>query len=210
MLSIGLPRTTSDLLSIELPWTTSDLLSIGFGCLEQALRAIGIRPDAEPWSIKLTGGPDGDVAGNMLKVLARDYGDYVRVVGMADGSGCAEDPDGLPMADLLRLFHAALPLSEMRTELLGPRGSLTLANTPEGAALRNTLHNRVQADIFVPAGGRPAAINGANWKQYLLPDGSPSSRAIVEGANLFLTPEARAGLFGASGLPIVKDSSANK
>ncbi|KOO34829.1 glu leu phe val dehydrogenase [Chrysochromulina tobinii] len=178
--------------------------------LEHALRAIGIRPDAEPWSIKLTGGPDGDVAGNMLKVLARDYGDYVRVVGMADGSGCAEDPDGLPMADLLRLFHAGLPLSEMRTELLGPRGSLTLANTPEGAALRNTLHNRVQADIFVPAGGRPAAINGANWKQYLLPDGSPSSRAIVEGANLFLTPEARAGLFGATGLPIVKDSSANK
>jgi len=33
---------------------------------------------------------------------------------------------------------------------------------------------------------------------------------IVEGANLFLTPDARAGLFGATGVPIVKDSSANK
>jgi len=178
--------------------------------LNQALRAAGIWPDREPWSIKLTGGPDGDVAGNMLKILHRDYGEHVRVVGMADGSGCAEDTDGLPMLDLLRLFEQGLPLAHLRTDLLGPRGKLTLADTPEGAALRNTLHNRVVADAFVPAGGRPASMNGANWTQYLQPDGTPSSRVIVEGANLFLTPEARAGLFETAALPIVKDSSANK
>ena len=79
--------------------------------LAEALRSIGVRPDAEPWTVKLTGGPDGDVAGNMLKILHREYGDHVKVVGMADGSGCAEDPEGLPMGELLRLFDRALPLS---------------------------------------------------------------------------------------------------
>ena len=142
----------------------------------QALRAVGIAPDKQPWTVKLTGGPDGDVAGNMLKILDRDYGENVRVVGMADGSGCAEDPDGLPMQDLLRLFGDGLPLADMNTSLLGPAGKLTLADTPEGAALRNTLHNRIQADAFVPGGGRPSTINAANWKQYLLPDGSASSK----------------------------------
>ena len=64
---------------------------------------------AQPWTVKLRGGPDGDVGGNMLKILHREYGSMVRVVGMADGSGCAEDPQGLPMAELLRLFDAGLP-----------------------------------------------------------------------------------------------------
>jgi len=177
--------------------------------LGEALRAIGIRPTEEAWTIKLTGGPDGDVAGNMLKILHRDYGANVRVVGMADGSAAAEDPDGLPMTELLRLFEQSLPLSELG-DSLGPNGLLTLADTPAGVAARNTMHNRVVADAFVPAGGRPATMNGSNWRDFLLPDGRPSARVVVEGANLFLTPEARLALFEATGLPIVKDSSANK
>ena len=40
-------------------------------------------------------------------------------------------------------------------------------------------------------------------------DGTPSSKLIVEGANLFLTPSARERL-SAEGVTIVKDSSANK
>lgn len=74
--------------------------------LEVALQGIGINPRAERWTAKLTGGPDGDVAGNMLNILHREYGEHVAVVGMADGSGCAEDPAGLPMPELLRLFKA--------------------------------------------------------------------------------------------------------
>jgi len=178
--------------------------------LHEALKQIGIEPTKQPWTVKLTGGPDGDVAGNMLKIMARDYGEHVKVVGLADGSGCAEDPDGLPMGELLRMFDAALPLAEMNTGLLGPRGKVTLANTPEGIAARNTLHNRITADAFVPGGGRPSTMNASNWSDFLLPDGSPSCKVIVEGANLFLTPEARLSLFEATGLPVVKDSSANK
>jgi glutamate dehydrogenase len=153
---------------------------------------------------------DTQVAGNMLKILHRDYGEHVRVVGLADGTGCAEDPDGLPMIELLRLFDAALPLAELDTATLGPNGKVTIADTPAGVAARNTMHNRVLADAFVPAGGRPATMNGANWADFLLADGTPSARVIVEGANLFLTPEARLALFQRARLPIVKDSSANK
>ena len=72
------------------------------------------------------------------------------------------------------------------------------------------MHNRVQADVFVTGGGRPSTINGSNWKDFLLPDGTPSARTIVEGANLFVTHEARQALFEHCALPIVKDSSANK
>jgi len=72
------------------------------------------------------------------------------------------------------------------------------------------MHNRVVADAFVPAGGRPATMNSDNWRDFLRADGTPSARVIVEGANLFLTPEARLQLFETAGLPIVKDSSANK
>ena len=43
----------------------------------------------------VTGGPDGDVAGNEIKILFREYGENVKIVGIADGSGCAEDPNGL-------------------------------------------------------------------------------------------------------------------
>jgi len=178
--------------------------------LHEALRNMGVEPAQQPWTIKLTGGPDGDVGGNMLKILHREYGPMVRVVGMADGSGCAEDPQGLPMAELLRLFELGLPLSHLDKASLGPQGAFHSAETAEGAGMRNSLHNRVQADVFVPAGGRPSTINGSNWRDFLLPDGSPSAKVIVEGANLFVTHEARQALFEHCQLPIVKDSSANK
>eukprot|EP00962_Isochrysis_galbana_P057072 scaffold29279_cov51-Isochrysis_galbana.AAC.1 len=60
---------------------------------------------------------------------------------MSDGSGSAEDPNGLPMPELLRLFHAGLPLGAMRTSELSPSGIMTMADTAEvglgvcGAAL---------------------------------------------------------------------------
>ena len=146
----------------------------------------------------------------MLKILDREYGSMVRVVGMADGSGCAEDPQGLPMAELLRLFELGLPLCDLRAEQLGPQGAFHSAEHADGAAKRNSMHNRVQADVFVTGGGRPSTINGSNWRDFLLPDGTPSARTIVEGANLFVTHEARQALFEHCALPIVKDSSANK
>ena len=71
------------------------------------------------------------------------------------------------------------------------------------------MHFRVIADAFIPAGGRPQAINSLNWNNFLQKDGKPSSQIIVEGANLFLTTVARKKLSEA-GVLIIKDSSANK
>jgi len=178
--------------------------------LHEALGAIGISPTEQSWSVKLTGGPDGDVCGNMLRILYRDYGDNVRVVGLADGTASAEDPNGIPMKELMRMVDASLPLNELDASTLSPQGKLIPADTAEGIAARNSLHNRVVADAFVPAGGRPATMNDANWRDFLTADGTPSAKVVVEGANLFLTPEARLNLFETCGLPVVKDSSANK
>jgi glutamate dehydrogenase len=177
--------------------------------LEVALNSIGIDPRTQPFTVKLTGGPDGDVGGNMIRIMHRDFGDNARIVGIADGSGSAEDPDGLDHQELLRLFSIAAPVEHFDRSRLGPAGRVASLDDADGVMLRNTLHNRLVTDAFVPCGGRPNAIHGGNWKQFLKADGTPSSRIIVEGANLFLTPEAREELT-ACGVAILKDSSANK
>lgn len=179
--------------------------------LDVALRhVLNIDPKQESFTIKITGGPDGDVAGNELKILAREYGDNAKVVGIADGTGCAEDPNGLAWDELLRLVNDNLPIDQFNPSKLGEGGAVHTVDTEEGVKARNSMHNRVQADAFVPAGGRPNTINIHNYKHFLNSDGSPSSPLIVEGANLFVTDEARQLLFEEAGVVIVKDSSANK
>jgi glutamate dehydrogenase len=135
-------------------------------------------------------------------------------------AGCAEDPNGLAPTELLRLVLEGLPIGSFNQTLLSATGKLYLcdpalnasaAEAEEALRARNTMHNRVISDAFIPAGGRPNTIHINNWKQFLRPDtGKPSSKLIVEGANLFLTPAARAALHAETGIPIVKDSSANK
>jgi len=177
--------------------------------LDTALRAVGINPDTDVFTIKMTGGPDGDVGGNGIRILHREYGKNAKIVGIADGSGCAEDPDGLDHHELLRLFEHGLPIAGFNKEILGSQGWIASVDDPEGVHLRNTMHDRIEADAFLPCGGRPATIHGGNWKNFLNEDGTPSSKVIVEGANLFLTPDARRELSNAGTL-ILKDSSANK
>ncbi|MBT4530676.1 MAG: hypothetical protein HOC27_05675 [Phycisphaerae bacterium] len=177
--------------------------------LDTALRAQGINPETDTFTIKITGGPDGDVAGNGIRILNREYGDKAKILGIADGSGCGEDPDGLDHTELLRLFAEALPIAHFDKSKLGPNGKISSLDDSEGVHLRNTLHDRIACDAFIPCGGRPATIHGGNWKNYLKEDGTPSAKLIIEGANLFLTPEARRELSNAGTL-ILKDSSANK
>ncbi|MCA9551805.1 MAG: NAD-glutamate dehydrogenase [Myxococcales bacterium] len=178
--------------------------------LEEALRAVGIDPATERFTVKLTGGPDGDVAGNELRILARDFGSRAKVVAIADGSGSAHDPEGLDMQELLRLVDAEAPIAGFSPALLSPHGQVVPLDAPDGLRLRNNLCFEVYADVFVPAGGRPQTIHVGNWRRYLDREGRPSSKVIVEGANLFITPEARAALEREAGVVVVKDSSANK
>ncbi len=177
--------------------------------LEYALKEVGIDPRSQPFTVKMTGGPDGDVAGNEIRLLHREYGDNARIVAIADGSGSLEDPGGLNIKELLRLVAAGLPVSAFSRDCLGSQGSLTSVHEAGGIKHRNGMHNRIVADAFIPAGGRPRTLNNSNWRDYLDGEGVPSSKVIVEGANLFITPKARKQL-GKAGVLIIKDSSANK
>lgn len=181
--------------------------------LDVALRqSLKIDPTKEPFTIKITGGPDGDVAGNLIKILVREYGDNVKIVGIADGNGVAEDPEGLDHTELLRLVEESLTSDHFNKDLLKSSEGVVMRakDSQEALVRRNTMHFRVKADAFVPAGGRPNTINGENWRQFLDADGKPSAPLIVEGANIFNTKEARENLFKHARVMIVKDSSANK
>lgn len=75
--------------------------------------------------------------------------------------------------------------------------------------LYSSLVFTVKADLFIPAGGRPETIDARNWHSFLDEDGVPSSGVIIEGANSYITPEARVGL-QRSGVVLMRDASANK
>jgi glutamate dehydrogenase len=179
--------------------------------LDVALRrALGIDPTKDSFTVKMTGGPDGDVGGNELKILIREYGENAKIVGIADHSGCAEDPEGLNHIELMRLFHEGLCISNFDSSKLSAAGVLHTVETEAGVKARNTMHNRLEADAFLPCGGRPNTIDITNYKHFIKADGKSSSPLIVEGANLFVTAEARKALHDQAGVAIVKDSSANK
>jgi len=179
--------------------------------LEVALREVlQIDPTKDSFTIKMTGGPNGDVAGNEIKILIREYGANAKIVGISDHTGCAEDPFGLDHEELLRLVQYNLPIGNFDKTKLSHEGNLYLAVDEEGLKKRNTMHHRVIADAFIPAGGRPNTIDIQNYKNFLKADGTPSSPLIVEGANIFITDEARQALWEDAGVVIVKDSSANK
>jgi len=179
--------------------------------LDVALReCLGLDPTVDPFTIKITGGPDGDVGGNGIKILIREYGSNAKIVGIADHSGCAEDPEGLNHEGLLHLVHNNLSICHFDCGLLSADGALHLVDTEEGVKKRNSMHNRIEADAFMPAGGRPNTIDINNYRQFLKENGEPSAPLIVEAANIFITEEARQALYDEAGVVIVKDSSANK
>ncbi len=190
--------------------------------IEEALKAVGIDPAKQKFSIKLSGGPDGDVAGNTIKFLAEKYPDTASIVAIKDVSGLLYDPFGIPFAALMPLVEKGLPIAtidlnalhegsfllDMRKKPLfihGIREELdpTVANT-----LFDVFLHRVLSDLFIPAGGRRSSLRRENIADFM-PDGIPSSRVIVEGANVYLTQEARDAL-ESHGVLIIRDSSANK
>ena len=179
--------------------------------LENMLRYLGINPREQRFTIKMTGGPDGDVAGNELKILHREYGENARVVAIADGFGAAYDPEGLAWPELLRLFKQGKSAADFHSSMLsGAKGGFVIkADTPENIRIRNNLHFVAKADVFIPAGGRPYTVNEKNWTHFIGSDGKPTCRAVVEGANIFFSSDARSEL-QTKGILNIKDSSANK
>ncbi|EDQ91898.1 uncharacterized protein MONBRDRAFT_17767 [Monosiga brevicollis MX1] len=166
-----------------------------------------------------TGGPDGDLGSNEIK-LGNE-----KTVAIVDGSGVLFDPEGINLQELRRLacHKPRLPVSNFDISLLSAQGYRVLVDDTDvklpsgqiiesGLQFRNNYHllPDLHADFFVPCGGRPAAVNESNWKTFCY-DQKDNLRFsyIVEGANLFFTQEARLQL-EAAGVVVVKDASANK
>ncbi len=194
-----------------------------FTYMVETLKALGIDAMKKTFTLKITGGPDGDVAGNMLKLLYENCLNTAKVVAITDGSGTILDPNGLDLQELKKLFDKALPVANYPPNLLSNDGTLLARGqemilykkqskeilSKEAADLMWTgaLH-QMGADLFVTGGGRPRTLNEKNWSDFLK-NGNPTAKAIVEGANLYLTAEARHEL-EKLGTLIIKDSSTNK
>jgi len=205
--------------------------------MDQALRFMNIDPNRQPFTVKISGGPDGDVAGNQMLNLKKYYPKTAKLIAITDVSGTIFDPEGLDLNIIEKLFHEAKPirfyphsalhtggflldlhtkkqesdLKELTLLVKNVGGKLVeqyLAGQEMNQLFRQNLH-QVKADIFIPAGGRPRTLNEYNIQEFLDKDHTPTSKAIIEGANLYLTPKARRFL-EEKGVIIFKDSSANK
>jgi glutamate dehydrogenase len=205
--------------------------------LEQMLLFLGIDPKKNRFTLKISGGPDGDVAGNEILNLQKYYPHTAKLLALTDVSGTIYDPEGLDLNEMARLFHQGLPIRNYPPEKLNEGGFLLDVKTKreessyaqqtliwrkikEGVIqdwisgnemnqlYRNNVH-QVKADIFIPGGGRPRTLNETNFFTFLDEAGNPTSKAIVEGANLYLTPGGRRAL-EKLGVLIFKDSSCNK
>jgi len=162
------------------------------------------------------GGPDGDLGSNEI-LVSRD-----KTLAVVDGSGVLYDPRGLDREELLRLARKRATVEQFDRKKLSQQGFFVSVNDrdaplPDGEIVkngedfRNAFHlgRYARADLFAPCGGRPGAINISNWKALLDDQGQPKFRFIIEGANLFITEEARLRL-EERGIILIKDASTNK
>jgi glutamate dehydrogenase len=162
-----------------------------------------------------TGGPDGDLGSNEIKLSNEKY------VAIVDGAGVLVDPQGINHEELVRLAKARLMINNFDTSKLSPEGYRVLVDESNvrlpngelvynGTAFRNTFHLRGgnHYDTFVPCGGRPESIDLTTVNS-LIVNGKSTIPYIVEGANLFITQDAKLRLEKA-GCILYKDASANK
>lgn len=169
-----------------------------------------------------TGGPDGDLGSNEILLSNEKY------VAVIDGAGVLCDPKGIDHDELVRLAKARKMIGAFDVSKLSSSGYRVLVDDTDvtlptgeiisrGTEFRNTAHLRNfgagedgrSADVMVPCGGRPEAINISNVNQLIDETGRARISYIIEGANLFVTQDARLELEKA-GCVVFKDASTNK
>lgn len=201
---------------------------------EVTMQEMGINMHVDPFSVKFTGGPNGDVAGNAMRLLYERC-PLVQIKLIIDGSGALFDPEGLDKEamsnvvlksdvegfDTNALHVGGFMIYRTQTQKQGMsvlyRKISMTENGPEEEwistdAFYNLFNNlvfTVETDLFIPAGGRPETIHSSNVERFFLEDKRPSSTVIIEGANSFITPPARTVL-QENGTVIMRDASANK
>lgn len=162
-----------------------------------------------------TGGPDGDLGSNEILLGNEKYTSIV------DGSGVLVDPNGIDRDELVRLAKKRQMISHFDCTKLSRDGYRVLVDDTDvklptgeivnnGTTFRNTFHLRINnmTDCFVPCGGRPESVDLSNVGN-LICNGKSTIPYIVEGANLFITQDAKICLEKA-GCILFKDASANK
>jgi glutamate dehydrogenase len=162
-----------------------------------------------------TGGPDGDLGSNEILLSNEKYTSVI------DGAGVLVDPNGINRDELIRLAKKRVMISEFDVSKLSKDGYRVLVDdtnvklptgevVANGMTFRNTFHlrNSGLTDSFVPCGGRPESIDLVSVNK-LIKDGKSLIPYIVEGANLFITQDAKLRLEKA-GCILYKDASANK
>lgn len=201
---------------------------------EVTMKSLGVDMHKDEFSVKFTGGPNGDVAGNGMRLLLERC-PKVKIKLIIDGSGALYDPEGLDHNALLKVILQS-DLDAFESSALHPGGFLIYRNQTRKKGIRvlyknvqmtkngiqqewisndkfykqfNTLPFTVNADLFIPAGGRPETIDSDNVDKYFDKEGNASAKVIIEGANSFITPDARLEL-QRRGVVIIRDASANK
>lgn len=185
--------------------------------VREYVKGIYRKLELDPSTVKKmqTGGPDGDLGSNEILLSNEKYTSVV------DGSGVLVDPNGIDIEELRRLARNRVMISHFDTSKLSKDGYRVLCEDSNvtlptgelitnGTAFRNTFHLRDSGltDSFVPCGGRPESIDLTSVNK-IIKDGKSSIKYIVEGANLFITQDAKLRL-EAAGCIVFKDASANK
>jgi glutamate dehydrogenase len=188
----------------------------------------------DPFKIRMTGGPFGDVAGNSIRLMLEQCPQF-RLVALVDGPAGLFDPQGADHQELGRITLQA-DLDQFDPNRLHTGGAIVYRNQQRREAMRqlyrkvarteqgvveywitaDEFHREltrltfdVSTDLFLPCGGRPETIDATNWSRFFDADGRPSARAVVEGANSFISPEARQEIQD-RGVILLRDATANK
>ena len=146
----------------------------------------------EPFSLKMTGGPNGDVTGNSLRImLSRCPLMQVRLI--LDGTAALYDPSGIDREGLSRIVLEH-DLDAFDPGFLGEGGFIIYRTGRRMEGLKeshrkvsrrggtlveewldidefyreyNGLVFTVSSDLFIPAGGRPETIDGQHWRGFM-------------------------------------------
>ncbi|MBP1741859.1 MAG: glutamate dehydrogenase, partial [Deltaproteobacteria bacterium] len=205
-----------------------------FKFAESAMREIGVDVRKEPFTVRFTGGTNGDVAGNSIR-LVLDRCPQAKFLSLVDGTAGLYDPEGVDREELRRIVLRH-DLDHYRPETLHPGGFMLFRGERRQEGLRELFKKvvregegveeswitvdefykeidelifSVSTDLFLPCGGRPETIDKNNWHRLLDPNGKPTVRVITEGANSFIAPAARAEI-QKQGVIVIRDASANK
>ncbi|KAI0166217.1 NAD-specific glutamate dehydrogenase [Xylariaceae sp. FL1272] len=185
--------------------------------VREYVKGIYRKLNLDPSTVKKmqTGGPDGDLGSNEILLSNEKY------TAIVDGSGVLVDPNGIDKEELLRLARARAMISQFDAAKLSKDGYRVLCDDSNvtlpsgelignGFSFRNFFHLKDTAltDCFVPCGGRPESIDLSSVNK-LIKEGKSTIPYIVEGANLFITQDAKLRLEEA-GCILFKDASANK